>query len=123
MSLTLVPVGAVVERVYYAVPESYSQGDEFPTFITAARAAIARADDIKRRVADSYPIHWDREQVEAEAERCAKTACVVDLRWKLRWPASADPVGVGGGLDAVIERTNVRHLSAEHCDRVEALHA
>jgi hypothetical protein len=113
MSLGLVPPGATITDVYYAVPQHYTEGDSFPTFIAAVRAALAKADDIKRRGAASYPLNWDRARVEEEAERCAKTACVVDLRWKITWP--------GGGLDAVIERKNVRHLSADHCDRMEAL--
>lgn len=121
MTLGLVEPGSIIKRVYYAVPQHYDGGDEYPTFLAAVRAAQERADGIKERVKASYTTGvFTEERIEEIAEECAKTACVVDLRWVIEGPR-IDEFTRGPGLDTIIERKNVRHLSADHCDRMEAM--
>lgn len=107
-----VPDGSVIERTYFAVPQTYSGGDEFTSFIAATRAALARRDEVKAQVTAGYPANWPG--LDEIAQRAADVKAVVDLRWVIKYPD-------GGGTDMVVDRTNVAHLSVEHCDRMEAL--
>lgn len=121
MSLRLVPAGSKITRVYYAVPSTGSIGQEFPTFLKAARFALERRDETAASVAASYPDGWEYGGSPAEIGRkAADVQCVVDLRWVIEYPRKSEFQG-GGGVDTLIERTNVAHLTFEHLDRMEAL--
>lgn len=107
MSLRLIPAGSTITRTYYAVPAHYGIGEEFEDFISAARYALMERDARRDRIRDSYPAGWsNRDQIATDT---AKTGCVVDLRWVIKTPT--------GSTDTVIERTNVDHLTLEHCDK------
>lgn len=108
MSLRLVNPGSVIERVYYVVPEDYSIGTEYPDFISARDAAIARYHAIYEQVAAGYPASWDATRVAEIAHKAAAVKAVVDLRWVIK-----DSNGVPNGVtsDSVIERINVAHMA------------
>lgn len=111
MSLGLIPSGSVIEDTYWAVPTTYGTSGRHESFISATRAALTRRDEIREVVRESYPSNWkDRDQIAKDA---AKVGCVVELRWVIRHPN-------GDKTDTSVERTNVDHLTHEHCDRVEA---
>lgn len=110
MSHSLVPVGSVIERIYYNVP-SVSSFKSFRTFIDAVRAALIKRDEMVEAITNSYPTGWPQRRRIARA--AAKTQCVVDLHWVI---FHSDRTG---SSDLVIERTNVDHLTIEHCDRMD----
>jgi hypothetical protein len=110
--LSSVKAGDRIERVYYAVPGSYNIGDVFDSFIPAVRAALAKRDKIVKDIIVSYPAGWP--EVERIAAEAAKVQCVVDLRWEI---CKVD----GCRSDFMVERTNVNHLTIEHCDRMDAM--
>jgi hypothetical protein len=105
MSLRLIPAGSTITRTYYAVPAHYGIGEEFEDFLSAARHALLARDALKERLREGYPKNWSEEFFAATA----KATCVVDLRWVIKTPT--------GSTDTVIERTNVDHLTLEHCDK------
>lgn len=111
MSLRLIEPGAVIERIYYAVPTDYTIGTEFSTFLDAVDAALTKRDETEAAVASYYPIGWP--EAADIAQRAAHVKAVVDLRWVIRQS--------GGSTDVVIERTNVAHLSHEHCAKMREI--
>ena len=75
--MRMIPAGAVVERVYWAVPTLYTGGEEFDTETAAMKHAIDTATTSSR--------------------------VTIDMRWKMSWEPSADNPSVG--QDFVVERT------------------
>lgn len=75
--MRMIPAGAVVERVYWAVPTLYTSGEEFDTEIAAMEHAIANAKPSAR--------------------------VTIDMRWKMSWEPSADHPSAG--QDFVVDRT------------------
>lgn len=93
MSMRLVPAGATIDRVYYAIPTYYTIGDEFETWNEAVTEAKRRYAEVLAQLTASMGGYATPEEI----ERTAKTNVNVDLRWHIRYPD-------GGGMDTMIER-------------------
>lgn len=78
-----IPQGTTIDRVYWAVPTSYTIGDEYETKRDALVAAI---DQIESRPQTPYT---DRR-------------VTIDLRWKMSWePTPGNP---SSGMDTMVNR-------------------
>lgn len=84
-----IPVGARVDRAYYAVPTYYDRGDEFATEIEAMEDAIAKAN-------------------EAAIGRDRDVQVTIDLRWSMSWSTSDSPRRMN--QDFVVERTTYKNI-------------
>jgi hypothetical protein len=82
MSLTTIPAGATITRVYFAVPEHSTIGDEFDDLAAATQHARARRDDLVQRLTSSLEGYASPEQIEATAS----TQVRIDLRWVIAEP-------------------------------------
>lgn len=77
---TLVPVGSVLSRVYFAVPTTHTIGFTFDTLDEAAREARQRKDE-----------GWERDESGARVW--------IDERWVMQHPAER-----GGSTDVIVSR-------------------
>lgn len=93
ISLNTVPAGAVVTRAYFAVPDAYTIGPEFPTWDDALQYAQGRHADLLASLAESLG-PWATQKQIAD---CVNAQIHIDLRWVITAPD-------GGQLDTVIER-------------------
>ena len=118
MSL-MVPVGAVVTRVYFTVPEHYDIGQEYATWLEAAEVAIAKRDAEVQQHFESYRGYFGDERAMEIARKTAKTHCNVDERWTMKWEQDGVTTFTSG-VDQTMQRTNVDYLDAEHFERVRA---
>lgn len=82
---TMVPVGSVLTRVYYTVPDQYTSGTEFDTLDDAAAEARRRKDEGWRRHENGVRV-W------------------IDERWVMTRPVDP-PHEQGGTTDLKVDRT------------------
>lgn len=106
---TLIPVGATIERAYWAVPTHYSAGSEYPTEVEAIEAAIAA---------------WETSDAAHAAFHGPNRLplpqnLTVDLRWSLKWEPS-HTTSHTSGTDTVIRRTHYASVAEarEHVARI-----
>lgn len=100
------PVGAVIERVYFADPGDSSS--LFDSYADALTATIARHEDAETRHRDFHERTRSMGIYLPLPERLW-----IDCRWKMTYPA-------GGGLDTVASRTAYDTLAEarEHLERI-----
>lgn len=82
---TLIPVGARLDRAYWAVPTTYTSGSEHETRREALVTAIERG------------------------EKHPNNRVVIDLRWSMTWEAT--PGNPSVGTDTVAERFTYDNLA------------
>lgn len=82
MALRHVPVGSVIERVYYAVPDHYTIGTECETWDEAVLTAQERHRRLTETLKESLRRYSSPEQIEASVDAQVR----IDLRWVIRQP-------------------------------------
>ena len=92
MSLRGVQPGAVIERIYYAVPGAYTIGETFEDWESAVRYAKGRRLELITALGASMEGYASAAQIQATADAQVR----VDLRWVIRNPD-------GRTIDAVLE--------------------
>lgn len=85
--------GAVVERIYWTVPERYSIGQEYETRIEALEAAIERVKTLRHESA------------------FVPETVVVDERWSFKNPETNRGWSSSAGLDTVVNRETYETLA------------
>lgn len=94
----MVPVGAKLTRIYFAVRTSpYRIGAKHDTWDDAVIAAQAAYDDCVARLSAASP-HLPGQAI----AKTAKLAVYLETRWVMAWDRAAD--GVGGSADFMYKR-------------------
>lgn len=106
----------IVERVYYAIPDSYTIGKEFPAGFDGLKEAIAFAK-AKIKPIDYRMLDSDQE----DGSKFSWTRAFRDKRLKVRWtdPVEAGQSHVGGGIDMSVERNEIFLTDAEKKVKLE----
>lgn len=103
MTMRLIPEGAVIERTYLQIPGHYGGGPEFPNTVDGWDEAVRFAQQKKADLVASLTESLGRFSTPEQIEKTANVQVRIDLRWKIKYPASAYAGGGASGMDTTVE--------------------